>query len=192
MNDGTLHVLAMAGSLRRASFNRGLVRAARDLAMPGIDLEIFDLAPLPLFNEDVRAAGPPDSVRLLKAAVARADALLIATPEYNYSVPGVLKNAIDWASRPPNDTPLPGKPAAIVGASNGGFGTVRSQLHLRQVLQGVGVLCMSRPELMVSQADTKFDADGNLTDDAVRQSLRKVLEGLAAWTRRLARSTSPA
>jgi len=186
MNDGTLHVLAMAGSLRRASTNRGLVRAAAELAPAGTAIEIFDLAPLPPFNEDVRVAGPPEAVPQLKQAIARADALLIATPEYNYSVPGVMKNAIDWASRPPNDTPLPGKPVAIMGASNGGFGTVRSQLHLRQVLQAVGLLCMPRPELMVSMSATKFDADGNLTDDATREGVRKVVEALVAWTRRLA------
>ena len=186
MNDGTLHVFAIAGSLRRGSYNRGLLRAAVDVAPPGMTIEAFDLTPLPSFNEDVRAGGPPGPVRELKQAIARADALLIATPENNYSIPGVLKNAIDWASRPPGDTPLPGKPAAILGASTGGFGTVRAQLHLRQVLFGVGVLCMTRPELMVSQAATRFDADGSLTDEPTRESLRKLLDALAVWTRRLA------
>ena len=180
-----LTVLAIAGSLRRGSFNRGLVRAAVELAPAGVAVEPFDLAPLPLYDEDVQQRGDPDAVRRLKERIAAADALLVATPEYNYSIPGVLKNAVDWASRPAATSPLKGKPVAIVGASSGGFGTVRAQLALRQVFVFTESHCLLKPELTVSRAREKFDADGNLTDAPTRDGLRAVLAALAAWTRRL-------
>ncbi len=148
-------------------------------------LETFDLAPIPLYNGDVEAQGFPPAVQELKAAIRVADALLIVTPEYNYSIPGVLKNAIDWASRPPQDSPLSGKPVAIMGASMGGFGTVRAQHHLRQVCVFTNMLPLQRPEVMISTAHQKFDADGRLVDERTRQAIHDLLAGLLAWTERL-------
>jgi chromate reductase len=182
---GPLRILGIAGSLRRASFNRGLLRAAVELAPPGATIEIFDLAPIPLYNEDVRAQGYPPPVAELRRKVAEAQALLIASPENNYSVPGVLKNAIDWLSRPP-DQPLGRKPVAIMGASNGGFGTVRAQAALRVVLHAVESYTMLKPELFVSRAQDLTDADGNLTDEPTRQKVRAHVEALMAWAGRFA------
>ncbi len=178
-------ILAIAGSLRRASFNKGLVRATAEVAPPGVAVEPFDLAAIPFYDEDVQQRGDPEPVRLLKERIAAADALLLATPEYNYSIPGVLKNAIDWASRPAATSPLRGRPAAIVGASGGGFGTVRAQLALRQVFVYTETPCLLKPELLISRAREKFDADGNLTDAQAREGLQAVLAALVAWTRRL-------
>ncbi len=136
-DDGKLNVLGICGSLRRASYNGGLLRAAKALAPAGMSIAIGDISAIPLYNGDVEREGFPKSVHDFRERIRAADALLIATPEYNYSVPGVLKNAIDWASRSP-DQPLAGKPVAIMGATPGGFGTTRSQHHLRQVFIGVG------------------------------------------------------
>jgi chromate reductase len=179
-----IHVLGFSGSLRKGSYNTGLLRAAAELLPTGMTLETFDLAPLPLFNEDVLAAGAPQPVQQFKARIATADALLIATPEYNYSIPGVLKNAIDWASRPLADSPLNGKPLAIMGAG-GMYGTVRAQIHLRQVAVFTNMLPLNKPEVMIQRARDKFDANGNLTDEHSREQIRALLEALAAWTRRL-------
>ncbi|MBI1796662.1 MAG: NAD(P)H-dependent oxidoreductase [Candidatus Eisenbacteria bacterium] len=179
-----LRILAFAGSLRRASFNRGLLRAAIEPPPEGAIVEVFDLAPIPLYNEDVRAQGYPPPVAAFRAAIAAAGALLIASPENNYSVPGVLKNAIDWASRPP-DQPLRAKPVAIMGASNGGFGTVRGQAALRVVLQAVESYAMPKPELFVSRAQDLSDSDGNLTDAATREKVRAHVAALIAWAARL-------
>lgn len=180
-----VHVLGFSGSLRRASWNSGLLRAAAEVLPDGLTLEIHDLAAIPLFNQDaVDGNLIPAPVQEFKARIAAADALLIATPEYNYSLPGVLKNAIDWASRPPNASPLDGKPLALLGAG-GVFGTVRAQLHLRQIAVFTNMLPLNKPQLHVMRAWEKFDADGNLKDEAVRQEIRALLEALAAWTRRL-------
>ncbi len=184
-------VLGIAGSLRRASYNRGLVRAAAAVAPPGTLVEPFDLAPIPLYDEDLRQRGEPEPVRRLKERIAAADAVLFATPEYNYSIAGVLKNAIDWASRPPATTPLLGKPVAVMGASSGGFGTTRAQLALRQVFVYVGSLCLPKPELMVSKAAEKFDADGNLTDPSTREGVRALLTALVDWSWRLKGDAPP-
>jgi chromate reductase, NAD(P)H dehydrogenase (quinone) len=187
-------VLGIAGSLRRASFNRGLIRAAVAVAPEGVLVEPFELRDIPLYDADVDAQGASEPVRLLKERIGAADALLLATPEYNYSIPGVLKNAIDWASRstrrpgagePPAPSPLGRKPVAILGASNGGFGTVRAQLALRQVLVSTDSPCLARPEVLVSGAGGKFDADGNLTDEPTRAAVRAQLVALVAWARRL-------
>ena len=185
MNDVPLHVLAIAGSLRRASYNRGLVRAAQALQLDGIAIETCELANIPMYDGDVEAQGDPEPVRAFKAHIAAADALLIATPEYNYSVPGVLKNALDWASRPAATSPLRDKPVAIMGATPGGFGTVRAQMALRQSFVFTASCCMVRPELLVSHARDKFDAHGDLTDGPTREALRALLVALGAWTRRL-------
>ena len=178
-----IQVLGISGSLRKGSYNTGLLYAAADLLPESMKLDLFDLSPIPLFNQDDEL-DPPEAVRRLKAHIAAADALLIATPEYNFSFSGVLKNALDWASRPMKDSPLNGKPAAIMGAG-GRYGTVRAQMHLRQVLGHVNMHMLNRPELMVAFASEKFNADGRLTDPQTREQLKALLEALAAWTRRL-------
>lgn len=181
-----LTVLGIAGSLRKGSYNRALLNAAVELAPDGMTIEIYDhLREIPPYDQDLDAAGPPEVVRDLKRRVREADALLIATPEYNYGVPGVLKNAIDWVSRPPADTPLAGKPAAILGASTGIGGTIRAQLALRQTFVFTNTLVVQKPEVIVTQAAQKFDAELRLVDPTARQLLRQLLESLAAWTRRL-------
>ncbi len=182
----SLHVLGISGSLRHASYNTALLRAAAELLPPEMTLETFDLAPLPLFNQDNEKPFP-EAVAELRARVAQADALLIATPEYNSSVSGVLKNAIDWASRPPKP-PLNGKPVAIMGVSTGNFGTVRAQLNLRQVLTHVGALPLGKPEVLVARAEQAFDAEGQLVDAAAREFLQKLLVALVRWTQRVSQA----
>jgi chromate reductase, NAD(P)H dehydrogenase (quinone) len=179
-----VHVLGISGSLRKGSFNSGLLQAALKLLPEGMSLELYDLAGIPLYNEDVLTVGIPPAVAHFKSHIAAADALLIATPEYNFSIPGVLKNAIDWASRPIQDSPLNDKPLAIMGAG-GVMGTTRAQYHLRQVAVFTNMHPLNRPEVAVTLARTKFDANGNLTDEATRQAVRKLLAALADWTRRL-------
>jgi chromate reductase, NAD(P)H dehydrogenase (quinone) len=180
-----IHVIAVAGSLRRKSFNRAALRTAQELLPHGMTLEIFDIAPIPFYNEDVEAEGFPEPVQHFKARIAAADAMLISTPEYNYSMPGVLKNALDWAARPANTTPLSGKPLAIMGVSTGPWGTARAQLHLRQSCVFFNALPINKPVVQVAQAATKFDGEGRLTDEPTRQQIRALLEALAEWTRRL-------
>jgi chromate reductase len=179
----TLRVLGISGSLRRASFNKGLIRAATEGAPDGMTIEAFELAGIPLYDADVEAEGLPDRVAELKTHIGEADGLLIATPEYNYSIPGVLKNAIDWASRPAGGSPLRSKPVAIVGASGGGFGTVRAQLALRQVFLSTGSLALPQPELRVTHARERFDAAGNLADEAIRAELGSLLVAFVTWIR---------
>jgi chromate reductase len=179
-----LDVLGIAGSLRAASLNRALLRAAQELAPGGMRIRIFDLVPIPLYNGDVEAAGDPEPVIVWKEAIREADALLIATPEYNYGVPGVLKNAIDWASRPAGRSPLSGKPAAIMGASPGMGGTIRAQLLLRQSLLFTETYVLLKPEVAVARAHEKFDAEGRLTDSATREWVGKLLVALADWAPR--------
>jgi chromate reductase len=178
----SLRVVAVAGSLRASSFNRGLVRAAIEVAPDGVAIEPFDIAGIPLYDGDVEALGDPDAVRLFKAAITAADGVLIATPEYNYSIPGVLKNALDWASRAP-ERALLHKPVALIGASGGGFGTVRAQLALRQMFVFTESYVMSKPELWVSRARERFDEAGSLTDDGVRSDLQALLGAFAEWIR---------
>lgn len=180
-----LHILGIAGSLRKASYNRSALRAAQELAPEDVTIEAFDLEGIPLFNEDEEHR-PPARVSLFKSRIRAADALLIVTPEYNYSVPGVLKNALDYGSRPYGDNAWSGKPAAIMGASVGLFGTARAQYHLRQIAVNLNLLVMPGPEVMIAAAQQKFSADGVLTDEPTRQRIRKLVEALAAWTRRLA------
>lgn len=181
----TTTVFAICGSLRSGSYNGALLRAAVELAPPGMAFDRFDrLGEIPPYNEDVRLQGEPEPVRELKERIGRAAALLVASPEYNYSVPGVLKNAIDWASRPANETPLAGKPAAIMGASPGNFGTARGQLALRQVFVFTGTHVMLKPELLVFRAQDRFDEGGRLTDDGTRQLLREFLVSFERWVER--------
>jgi chromate reductase len=178
-----IHVLGFSGSLRKASYNSALLRAAAELLPPDMTLEIFDLQPIPLYNGDVEKAGMPAGVQRFRERIAAADALLIACPEYNYSVTGVLKNAIDWASRPP-DSPLNGKPLAIMGAG-GGFGTVRAQNHLRQIVLHNDMMALNAPQLTVSRARDHFDEEGRLITERYREQLAELLRALATWTKRL-------
>ncbi len=180
----SIHVLGISGSLRRASYNTGLLRAASELLPDGMTLEIYDLSSIPLYNQDIADIAFPEPVKHFKERIRAADALLIATPEYNYSVTGVLKNAIDWASRPPQENAWNDKPLAIVGAGGLG-GTARAQLALRHIAVFVNMHVVNKPELRVVRSWEKFDKEGNLTDEAVRKELRALLEALAAWTRRL-------
>lgn len=180
----SLKVVGIAGSLRQRSLNSALLRAAAELAPTGMQVEHFDLAPIPLFNADLLAAGEPQPVLEFKTAIQQADAVLIATPEYNHSIPGVLKNALDWASRPRRESPLRDKPLAIVGAG-GSFGTLQAQNHLREIALALGMQTLTRPQLYVSHAWEKFDPQGNLTDEPTRQRLAEVLTALARWTIRL-------
>ena len=180
----TVTVLGIAGSLRKGSFNRAALRAAQALAPEGVKVEIFDLDGIPLFNQDDETA-PPERVVELKARVRAADAILFVTPEYNYSIPGVLKNAIDWGSRPYGDSCWEGKPVAVMGASVGLFGTARAQYHSRQCFVFLDMHPLNKPEVMIGGAAQKFDAAGNLTDDHTEKAIRELLVALAAWTRRL-------
>jgi chromate reductase len=186
MSDGkTLRVLGISGSLRKSSYNTALLRTAQELAPADMTIEIFDLAPLPLYNEDVRAAGFPPVVQLLRDKIKAADALIFATPEYNYSMSGVLKNAIDWASRPP-DQPFNEKAVAVMGASPSALGTGRAQYHLRQSCIFLNMHLVNKPEVMVAAAHTRFDERGALTDETTRGLVRDLVVNLAAWTRRIA------
>ncbi|MBI1206082.1 MAG: NADPH-dependent FMN reductase [Azospirillum sp.] len=179
-----IHVLGFAGSLRQGSYNRALLKVAASVVPEGMTLEIFDLKPIPLYDGDVEAAGIPAPVAEFRARIKAADALLIATPEYNYSYSGVVKNAIDWASRPP-DQPLAKKPYALFGAAAGGFGTARAQYHLRQVCAGLDMLAVNKPEVMIAAAQQAFGSDGALLDPAKVEAVRGLVTALAAWTRRL-------
>ena len=152
-----------------------------ELAPEGMTIAQADISDLPLYNEDVRAVAYPPTVDRFRRQIKEADAILFVTPEYNYSVPGVLKNAIDWASRPP-DQPLGGKPGAIMGASPGALGTARGQYHLRQICVGVDVKLVNRPEVMIGQAAQRFDSEGRLTDEKTREMVGKLLVSLADWT----------
>lgn len=180
----TLNVLAIAGSLRKASFNRGILRAAQELAPSDMKIEIFDLNGIPAFNEDDEAK-PVDTVAKFREKIAAADAVLIATPEYNYSIPGVLKNAIDWASRPPGKGAILGKTAAIMGASLGAFGTARAQYDLRKVFVTLNIYCVNKPEVLIGSAKERFDESGNLKDEKTRKIIQELLVNLASLTRKL-------
>ena len=178
-------ILGIAGSLRVGSFNRAALRAAQNLVPDGAKLEIFELDGIPPFNQD-EDQRPPAIVAELKARIRAADAILFVTPEYNYSIPGVLKNAIDWASRPYGDNAWDGKPAAIMGASIGATGTARAQYHLRQVLVFLNMPTLNRPEVMISNAPHGFDEHGALTDESTKEHIRKLLHALVDWTKRVA------
>lgn len=177
-------VVALAGSLRRASFNRALVRAARELAPAGMSLEQVEIGGLPFYDADVEAAGDPPAVDAFKTALTRADGLIIATPEYNDGIPGILGNAIDWGSRLPGRAPLTGKPVALMGASPSQVGTARAQLHLRQVLGHVRALVLPPPELLVAKAHERFDPELRLIDDGTRRVLADLLRRFARWIAR--------
>ena len=177
-------ILGFAGSLRKGSYNRSLLRAAQEVVPRDAQLEIFDLEGMPLFNQDLEGQ-PTVKVQEFKAKIRAADAILIATPEYNYSIPGVLKNAIDCASRPYGDNAFEHKPVAIMGASIGMAGTARAQYHLRQSFVFLSCFALNQPEVMVPFAQDKIDKDGNVTDEKTREKIRELLENLVTWTRRL-------
>jgi chromate reductase len=181
---GPLNILGIAGSLRKSSYNRGLLRAAQQLAPEGVTVQPFDLDGIPLYNQD-DDGHPPARVTEFKQRIRAADAILFVTPEYNYSIPGVLKNAIDYASRPYGDNVWEGKPVAVMGASAGLQGTSRAQYHLRQCFVFLNMYPVNKPEVMIAGASQKFDAEGNLTDDKAKEMVGRLLVGLADWARKL-------
>jgi chromate reductase len=177
-------ILGFAGSLRKDSYNKALLRTAAELVPENVQIEIFDLEGIPPFNQDLEDQ-PPDKVKEFKAKIRAADALLIATPEYNYGVSGVLKNAIDWGSRPYGDNVFDGKPVALMSASPGILGGARAQYQLRQTFVALNMFALNRPEVIVRFADEKIDENGKVTDEETRQRIKKLVESLASWTRRL-------
>ncbi len=182
--ENQVKILAFAGSLRKESYNKALIRAAVELAPKNVDIEVFDLEGIPPFNND-NVNNPPAKVVEFKEKIRNADALLIATPEYNYSIPGVLKNAIDSASRPFQGNPLEDKPVAIMSASTGRLGGARAQYHLRQTFIFLNMHPINRPEVIVSNAAENFDNNGKLTNEQTKTFIRQLLEALVLWTDRL-------
>jgi chromate reductase len=179
----TIKILGIAGSLRKASFNKSALKAAQGLVPAGATLEILELPDLPGFNQD-QEKSPPAAVVDMKAKIRAADAILIVTPEYNYSIPGVLKNAIDWCARPYGDSAWKGKPAAIMGASTGVLGTGRAQYDLRKVMVFLDMPAVNQPEVMISAAASKFDQSGNLTDDTAKKLIGQLLTNLCELAKR--------
>src|SRR6476620_9937515 len=184
LENNKLKVLGFAGSLRAGSYNKALLRSATDLLPEDMSLEIFDIDGIPAFNQDIEGDIPP-KVKEFKAKIREADSILIATPEYNYSVPGVLKNAIDFAARPYGDNPFDGKPVALMSASIGLWGGARAQYHLRQTFVFLNMYPINGPEVMVPFAQDKFDSQGKLIDENTKKFLSKLLENLVNWTMKL-------
>ncbi len=182
--DAPVKILAFCGSLRKGSYNKMLLRAAVELAPDAVCLETFEISAFPLFNQDFEK-DPPSIVKEFKAKIKAADAVLIVTPEYNYSIPGVLKNAIDWASRPYGDNAFEGKPVAMMSASIGMLGGARAQYHLRQSFIFLEMHPINRPEIFVSFAPQKFDASGKLLDENTKKLIVDQFNALAAWARKL-------
>jgi len=185
MSSRQVRILGIAGSLRRDSYNRAALHAATQLVPEGAMIDIFELDGIPGFNQD-EEQNPPAKVVELKKRIREADAILFVTPEYNYSIPGVLKNAIDWASRPYGESAWNGKPAAIIGASIGAIGTARAQYHLRQMMVFLNMFPINQPEVMIGNASERFDGQGNLTDETTKALMRQLLQNLMDWTRRIA------
>lgn len=179
-----IRLLGISGSLRKGSFNSAALKAAAGLVPTGASLEIFDISSIPLYNEDVKAQGFPEPVQKLREKIAEADGLVFATPEYNYSTSGVLKNAIDWASRPP-EQPFNDKAVALIGASAGALGTARAQYHLRQIGVFLNMRFINKPEVFIGAAGTKFDAAGNLTDETAKGLIKDLMAELVTWSKRL-------
>ena len=184
-----IRILGICGSLRRESFNRAVLEAATKLVPEGATIEVFDIGGLPGFNQDDEQ-NPPAKIVELKKKIRESDAILFVTPEYNYSVPGVLKNAIDWASRPYGDSAWDGKPAAIMGASIGSIATARAQYHLRQIMVFLNMFTINRPEVMIGNCPKGFDADGNLTDETSKELIRQLLQNLVEWTRTMRKTNT--
>ena len=184
----SISVCGIAGSLRKGSYNRALLGACLELAPEGMTIQVFDrLRDIPPYDGDQDTPTAPEPVAALRSAIAGADALLLVTPEYNFGIPGVLKNAIDWASRPPGKSCLNTKPAAILGASPGLMGTVRAQMALRQSLMFTETYVLMKPEVLVTRASEKFDASGRLHDEQTRGFVRQLLDALVLWTERIKR-----
>jgi chromate reductase len=179
-----ISILGFAGSLRKGSYNKAILREALNQLPEDVALELFDLEGIPPFNQDFES-NPPQKVREFKQKIRAADAILIATPEYNYSIPGVLKNAIDWASRPYGDNAFEGKPVGIMSAAGGMLGGSRAQYQLRQVFVFLDMHPLNRPEVIVAAAHEKIDQSGRVTDQKTREKIRELLEALVKWTRRL-------
>lgn len=179
-----IKILGFAGSLRKGSYNKALMRLAVELVPEDAEIEVFDLEGMPLYNQDLEKH-PPKIVTEFKSKIKTADALLIATPEYNYSVSGVLKNAIDVASRPKEEKVFDNKPVAIMSASTGKFGGARAQYHLRQSFVFLNMHAINDPQVMLAQADKNIDENGNITNQTTRQLVRQLLEELVKWTKRL-------
>jgi chromate reductase, NAD(P)H dehydrogenase (quinone) len=183
----TVRVLGICGSLRKTSHNFAALSAAGELMPPGMSLQVADISDFPLYHDDIRLQGYPPPLQRFRAEIAAADAILFATPEYNWSIPGVLKNAIDWASRPP-DQPFAGKPYATIGAATGILGTARAQFHLRQICASIDMISVIKPEVFITFAATKFDAEGRLIDQATRDAVAQLMQNLRDWSLRLRRS----
>ena len=179
-----LRILGISGSLREGSYNTGALRAAVELAPEGVEIEMYDISGFPEFVQG-QDENPPAKVTEFKRKIREADAILFSSPEYNYSVPGVLKNAIDWASRPYGDSAWEGKPAAVMGASIGQIGTARMQYHLRQIMVFLDMHPVNRPEVMISNCTDRYDDQGNLTDEDSRKFIAQLVQALADWTRKL-------
>lgn len=179
-----MKIAAISGSFRASSINTGLLRALAEVAPDGVTVEIIDYKNIPLYDQDVNEQGIPQSVITVGEKIAAADAVIIATPEYNHSIPGVLKNAIDWISRLP-EIPINEKPLAIVGASPSFMGTARAQIHLRQSLQYLNPIVLNKPEVLVNNAFERFDDEGNLTDEKTKEHLAGLLHALMLLTKRL-------
>lgn len=177
-------ILGFAGSLRRGSYNQSALRVAQTFSEADVKVDIFDLNDIPMFNEDDEA-NPSKVVIAFREKIRIADAVLIATPEYNYAVPGVLKNAIDWGSRPYGKGALVGKPVAIMGASVSMLGTARAQYQLRQTLIALNMYVLNQPEVMIPFAQDVFDAHGNITNEKTRERIKEFVSALADWTRKL-------
>ena len=185
MDRKPFRILAVAGSLRQGSYNRGLLRAAEVLAPEWVEVQFFDIGQLPFFNEDVEAAGDPEPVRRFKDAIVASNAVLIATPEYNGAVPGVLANAIDWASRPSGRSVLRNKPVAVMGAVLGQSGSANAQATLRGVLGRIGAIVVPDPQVLVPRASRLFDEQVDLRDAGTRQEIRHLVDAVAHWCRRV-------
>ena len=185
MEKKPFRILALAGSLRQGSYNRGLLRAAEELSPEWVEVQFFDIGTLPFFNEDMEAAGDPEPVRRFKEAIRNANAVLIATPEYNGAVPGVLANAIDWASRPSSQSALRNKPVAVMGAVLGRSGSLNAQVALRGVLSRVGAIVVPDPQVLVPRASRLFDEQVNLLDEDTREEIRQLVEAMARWCQRV-------
>lgn len=180
----TIKILGISGSLRKGSYHTQLLKAAQSLAPQGVTVDIAGIGDLPLFNQDLEQ-DPPESVKELKRRIKESDAVLFVTPEYNYSVPGVLKNAIDWASRPYGDSAWSGKPAGIMSGSVGLQGGAKAQYHLRQSFVFLDMHPLNKPEVMVPMIQDKFDAQGDLTDEETKKRIVEYLSALAAWAKKI-------
>ena len=187
--DYKIKIFGFAGSLRKGSYNRAMLTTALEMVPVTAILEPFDLDGIPPFSQDLEG-NPPERVKEFKAKIRSADAILVATPEYNYSIPGVLKNAIDWASRPYGDNAFDGKPVAIMGASVGMLGTARAQYHLRQSCVFLNMYPLNQPEVMVPFAADKFDREGRLTDEKTKRKIGELLDGLVSWAQTLRKAKS--